>query len=153
MFEASLSLPWLRRDVGYAALNFPRTVRQAELLHETLVSQGTTLDCVLAFEVPGDYVVRRPANRRTCGDCGLTQRANPAGNNAQDSCQDCGGALRRRDDDWEDIVRKRLAVYTEQTAPSLGWYADQGLLTRVTATSPVEEMTRRALAAFSGVGS
>lgn len=133
---------------GFLLDGFPRTVRQAELLHQTLVAEGTALDRVLALDVPADHVVRRLADRRTCGDCGLTQRTDPAGSNEENSCQDCGGALQRRDDDREGTVRKRLAVYAEQTAPLLGWYADQGLLTRVTATGPIEDVTRRALAAI-----
>ena len=40
------------------------------------------------------------------------------------------GEQESRSDDTEDVVRKRLRVYEEQTAPVAGYYADQGLLTR-----------------------
>ncbi|MER8162804.1 adenylate kinase [Streptomyces sp. NPDC094472] len=134
---------------GFLLDGFPRTVRQAELLHQTLVDQDAALDHVLAFEVPDDHVVRRLAARRTCGDCGLVQRRDPVANDGPSSCQACGGALQRRDDDQDEIVRNRLSVYAEQTVPLLRWYAACfGSLTRVNATGPVEEVTRRVLAAI-----
>lgn len=132
---------------GFILDGFPRTVRQAELLQQALTSQDIALDRVLAFDVPDDEIIRRLASRRTCGDCGLIQHTDPAGSSEETTCQACGGALQRRDDDREETVRKRLAVYTEQTVPLLDWYADRGLLARVTATGPVEEVTRRVFAA------
>ncbi|MER6977297.1 adenylate kinase [Streptomyces carpinensis] len=132
---------------GFILDGFPRTVRQAELLHQALVEQGTALDQVLAFHVPDDQIIRRLASRRICGDCRLTQRTDPADSGEENACQACGGSLQRRDDDREETVRKRLALYTEQTAPLLDWYASRWLLTRVTATGLIEEVTRRVFAA------
>lgn len=143
---------------GFLLDGFPRTVRQAELLHETLVGQGTALDRVLAFDVPDDQVVQRLTARRTCAECGLIQHTDPAGADTQGpngpgaagrsaSCHECGGALYRRDDDREETIRNRLAVYADQTVPLLQWYAAQGLLARIDATAPIDRVTHQAVAA------
>ncbi|MDX3225313.1 adenylate kinase [Streptomyces sp. ME19-01-6] len=134
-------------DSGFLLDGFPRTVRQAELLRETLATQGADLDRVLAFDVPDDDVVRRLTARRVCGECGLVQHTDHVGSGKPSSCGGCGGTLQRRDDDREETVRKRLTVHTEQTVPLLDWYTTQGLLTRVNATGQVEQVTQRALAA------
>ncbi|MFJ9714036.1 adenylate kinase [Streptomyces sp. NPDC101234] len=132
---------------GFLLDGFPRTVRQAELLEQTLTAQSIALDRVLAFDVPDDHVVQRLASRRVCGDCGRILHADPVDGSEAHYCQNCGGALRRRDDDREETVRKRLDVYTAQTVPLLDWYTTRALLTRVPATGLIEEVTRRALAA------
>ena len=130
---------------GFLLDGFPRTVRQAELLHRTLKTQGTVLDRVLAFDVPDDHVVRRLAERRICGMCGRVYHTASGTGDRSDSCQDCAGPLQRRDDDQEETVRKRLAVYSEQTTPLLDLYSAHGLLMRVDGTGTVDDVTRRAL--------
>jgi adenylate kinase len=52
-----------------------------------------------------------------------------------------------RDDDGEKTVRRRLTVYSEQTAPLRRWYEARGVLALVDATGLVEEVTRRTFAA------
>jgi adenylate kinase len=50
-----------------------------------------------------------------------------------------------RSDDSEEVVRNRLRVYAEQTAPVAGHYADQGLLTRVLGEGSIQEVQERIL--------
>jgi len=63
-------------------------------------------------------------------------------------CDDCGGELFQRDDDREEVIRHRLEVYAEQTAPLVSFYADEGTLIGLDATGPVDEITERALRAL-----
>ena len=138
---------------GFLLDGFPRTVRQAVLLAEALAEQGTALDRVVAFDVPGEEVVRRLTGRRTCGDCGLTTHLEFSPPRVQGRCDDCGGELTSRDDDQEKTVRRRLTVFTEQTAPVLQWYGERGLVAHVDATGPVAEVTRRTLSAVPAAAS
>ena len=138
---------------GFLLDGFPRTVRQAVLLAEALAEQGTALDRVVAFDVPGEEVVRRLTGRRTCGDCGLTTHLEFSPPRVQGRCDDCGGELTSRDDDQEKTVRRRLTVFTEQTAPVLQWYGARGLVAHVDATGPVAEVTRRTLSAVPAAAS
>ena len=55
---------------------------------------------------------------------------------------------RPRPDDEEDVVRRRLEVYHESTAPVIGFYARRGLLREVDANAEEEDVTERAMAAL-----
>jgi adenylate kinase len=59
--------------------------------------------------------------------------------------------LRQREDDKEDVIRERLRVYREKTAPLIGYYRERGLLRTIDGNRPVEEVASRMLAAL-GVG-
>jgi len=50
---------------------------------------------------------------------------------------------RGRADDNEAVIRNRLAVYAEQTAPLIDHYRQLGLLVAVEASCPVETITTR----------
>ena len=103
---------------------------------------------MLELVVDEDEVVRRLSGRRTCrvrADLARRCSTRPPGTAI---CDDCGGELFQRDDDREETIRHRLEVYTEQTAPLVAFYADEGILVGIDATGPVEEITERALAAL-----
>jgi adenylate kinase len=57
---------------------------------------------------------------------------------------------RQRPDDREDVVRERLRVYREKTAPLIGYYKGLGLLREVDGNRPVAEVTARLLGALDG---
>lgn len=101
---------------GFLLDGYPRTTGQVEALDEMLADQGTSLDAVLELTADTDEVVAR-----------LLKRA-----------QDQGRA-----DDTEDVIRRRLAVYHEETAPLAAVYGERGLLRRVDGMGPVEEVTAR----------
>jgi adenylate kinase len=58
-------------------------------------------------------------------------------------CDRCGGALLQREDDREETIRKRLAVYREQTAPLVAYYRGRGLLKEVDGRGDVSEVFAR----------
>ena len=64
-----------------------------------------------------------------------------------------GRLLRRaeiegRSDDTEEVIRRRLEVYHEQTAPLVDYYLERGLLLQVEAMGEIEEITDRVIAAL-----
>jgi adenylate kinase len=61
------------------------------------------------------------ASRVVCSECGTN--AQEEGEHA--TCHDCGGPLVQRKDDEEAVVRNRLKVYREQTAPLIDYYKDR----------------------------
>jgi adenylate kinase len=63
-------------------------------------------------------------------------------------CPDCGGELYRRDDDAESVIRNRLAVYQEQTAPLVAWYETKKILRVVNAMKSPEETFKAIQAAL-----
>ena len=106
---------------GFLLDGYPRTVAQVETLDNILADEGAKLDRVLHLTVDTDELVRR-----------LLSRAESDG----------------RTDDTEDVIRRRLEVYREQTEPLLGVYAQRGLLVIVNGMGDVAEVTDRVLSAF-----
>ncbi|MGN6244663.1 MAG: adenylate kinase [Motilibacteraceae bacterium] len=134
---------------GFLLDGFPRTVGQAEALDGILADLGTALDVVLELDVDEDELVKRLSGRRTCRACGTAFHVESAPSAAEGVCDACGGELYQRDDDKPETIRRRLEVYTEQTAPLVGFYGERGLLVRIEATGTVEDVTERAMAALA----
>ncbi len=137
---------------GFLLDGFPRTVPQAEALEALLVEREAPLDVVLRLSVPHDEVVRRLTGRRTCDGCGRIFHlvADPPATDGV--CDDCGGALTQRDDDREEVVRRRLEVYTTQTEPLEHFYWERGLLRDVEAVGTPEEVAASATAVLRQYG-
>jgi adenylate kinase len=116
---------------GFLLDGFPRTLEQAGALDAMLAQSGRALTDVLLFDVPEEELVRRLSGRRTCRSCGKGYHLIFDPPHVPGVCDKCGGELFQRDDDNEVTVRKRLAVYGQQTEPLVGYYADHGLLQTV----------------------
>jgi adenylate kinase len=137
---------------GFLLDGFPRTVPQAETLDNLLLEMGAQLDVVLELVVDDDEVVRRLSGRRTCRSCGHIWHVDFDPPSTEGVCDICDGELFQRDDDKPDTVRHRLEVYYEQTAPLVGYYAENGILVGIDAMGPVDDVTDRATAALRPFG-
>jgi adenylate kinase len=128
---------------GFVLDGYPRNAAQAQTLAEI-----TPLDHVLYFDIPEAVLVERISQRRSCPTCGTVYNltANPPRTSGR--CDRDGTPLIQRDDDTEQAVRTRLAVYREQTLPLLDLYRKQGLLRTVAAAGSVEEVDARVRAAL-----
>lgn len=60
--------------------------------------------------------------------------------------------LRGRADDKEEVIRERLRVYREKTAPLIGYYRQRGLLHEIDGNRPVEEVSAQMLGLFGADG-
>ena len=103
---------------GFLFDGFPRTIPQAQALLDT----GVVIDHVVEIAVDDEEIVSRMAGRRVHPASGRIYHTehNPPQVEGVDDVT--GEALVARDDDREEIVRKRLAVYHEQTEPLVGFY-------------------------------
>ncbi len=140
-----------RANNGFVLDGFPRTIPQAQALEEALAERGRPLQAVLRFKIPDEVAVARLAGRRTCSRCERTYNVEFKPPRIEGVCDACGGALIQRDDDREETVRHRLEVYHRDTEPLQKFYWDRGLLREVDAVGPVEEITRRAIAALDDI--
>jgi adenylate kinase len=138
-------------DRGVILDGFPRTAAQAEALDGALAARGRGVDAVLLMDVPEEAILERMTGRRICRECQAPYhiKFNPPA--VEGRCDRCGGALYQRDDDREDTVRHRLAVYREQTLPLVSYYRQQGILHQVDGLGGVDEITER-LARALGTG-
>jgi adenylate kinase len=137
---------------GYLFDGFPRTIPQAEAMRES----GVAIDYVLEIAVPDEAIVERMSGRRTHLPSGRVYhvRFNPPRVAGKDDVT--GEDLVQRDDDREETVRKRLAVYQSQTRPLVDYYsawAREGdprapKYRRIDGLGPVEAVRDAALAAL-----
>ena len=139
---------------GYLFDGFPRTIPQAEAMR----TAGVTLDYVLEIDVADHALIERISGRRVHPGSGRTyhQRFNPPREAGKDDVT--GEPLILRDDDREEVVRKRLSVYQEQTRPLVDYYtrwAGQGgpgapKYRRISGVGSLDEIRARVMAALSG---
>lgn len=124
---------------GFVLDGFPRTVPQAVALDGLMAGRGPLI--VLVMVVPEDELVRRMRWRRVCRDCGASHggldvpelAGHQGGEGPVESgrCRSCGGPLVVRADDSEAVIRHRLHVYAEQTAPLVDYYQDRPTFARI----------------------
>jgi len=119
---------------------FPRTVNQALALEEMLKDKGEKISKVLFFDVPDEVIIDRLSGRRVCSKCGAVYHVKYNPPKVEGVCDLCGGSLVQRDDDREEVVKKRLEVYRKQTQPLIEFYQDRGIIYRLDAEKGVEEL-------------
>lgn len=105
---------------GFLFDGFPRTIPQAR----AVVDAGIAIEYVVEITLADEEVVRRIAGRRIHESSGRVYHVdfNPPQVDGRDD--DTGEPLVLRDDDREETVRERLAVYRRQTAPLVDFYRD-----------------------------
>ena len=119
---------------------FPRTVNQALALEEMLKGKGEKISKVLFFDVHDEVIIDRLSGRRVCSKCGAVYHVKYNPPKIEGVCDLCGGSLVQRDDDKEEVVRKRLEVYRKQTQPLIEFYQDRSIIYRLDAGKGVEEL-------------
>ncbi len=128
---------------GFLLDGFPRTVPQAKALQDLLLSRNQKLDVVLALEVPRELLIERAVLRRTDKRTGQIYHL-------KYSPPPPDAVLEHREDDREEVVRKRLDTYEAMTAELLPHYEKIGILKRINGVGTVEEVTARVLQALGG---
>lgn len=125
---------------GYVLDGFPRTIPQAESLDAALEKLGSKVDYAINVEVPDENIVRRMSGRRACVACGATYHIVHIPTKVEGICDRCGSKLILRDDDKPETVKKRLAVYHEQTQPLIDYYNDKKVLVEVDGTKDMNDV-------------
>ena len=106
---------------GFMLDGFPRTIAQAEALDAMLAKLQLKLDAVVNLVIDDDTVLGRLTSRRVCRQCGEIYNTVLKPSSKEGVCDKCGGEVVQRDDDKEEVIRKRLSVFHEQTAPLIDY--------------------------------
>jgi adenylate kinase len=122
---------------GYILDGFPRTLGQAESF-ASMVQAGPATFCVIDVEVPREELLRRLSGRRWCPSCQATYHIDNHPPRSASSCDNCGGQLIQREDDREQSVTRRLAVYDERTAPLRQYYRTRSCFHQLNGNRPVD---------------
>ncbi len=110
---------------GFLLDGYPRTTAQVAELDSMLEASGLALDVVVEITADAEAVVAR-----------LLKRAGEQG----------------RADDTEPVIRHRLEVYAESTAPLVDVYAERGLLVQVDGMGEIDVVTGRIMEALAARG-
>jgi adenylate kinase len=107
-------------QAGFLFDGFPRTIPQAEAMKQA----GVEIDYVVEIDVPDEAIVERMSGRRSHPASGRTYHVkfNPPKVANKDDVT--GEDLVQREDDKEEVVKKRLEVYHAQTKQLVGYYSD-----------------------------
>lgn len=136
---------------GFLFDGFPRTVPQAEALEARLAARGRALQAVVLLEVAEESLVRRLSLRRVCSQCGAIYHLEGHPPKAEGLCDVEGATLMHRSDDHESVIRERLAVYNQKTAPLVDFYRSRGLLVRLDSSLPVDVVQSNLFQALDAV--
>ena len=129
---------------GFLLDGFPRNTEQADALNASLTGLDRRLTAALLIEVPDDVVVQRLAGRRVCvKNAGHIYHVVYDPPKHEGICDQDGARLIQRDDDQEDTIRHRLAVYATKTAPLIEYYDEKGLLRRFDGSRSANEVHDR----------
>ena len=118
-------LDWDDAKDGFLLDGYPRTADQVVELDSILNDKGESLNAVVLITADTDEVVRRLLGR---------------------------AAEQGRADDTEDVIRRRLEVYAEQTAPLIDVYSKRNLVVEVDGLGAVDEVTSRIVEALASRG-
>lgn len=110
---------------GFLLDGYPRTIDQVSELDYILLESGKKLDVVVQLTADGDELLRR-----------LSGRALEQG----------------RSDDTPEVIKRRLDVYDEQTAPLIDVYVSRGVVAKIDGLGDISEVTSRIIEAIDARG-
>ncbi|TJY71535.1 adenylate kinase [Arthrobacter sp. CAU 1506] len=109
---------------GFLLDGYPRTSGQVDELDNILAEAGSQLDIVLQLTADDEELVKRLLGR---------------------------AAQEGRSDDNETVIRRRLALYHEETAVVVNRYAERGIVATVDGIGDIDDVTERIMTALKSV--
>ncbi len=137
-------------ESGVILDGFPRNLKQAKALDETLAKQAKAIDKVVYIKVSEEELLGRLSGRRVCRNCQTSYHATDSPPKVWGKCDQCGGELYQRPDDIAQTVKERLRVYFAQTAPLIDYYTQSGKLLEIDGKEGIDKISRRIVLALRG---
>ena len=130
---------------GFILDGFPRTIKQAKELDKLM--EDMNIDDVQLVNIIADEeeIVKRLNNRRACKKCGHIFTLDEIKDT--NDCPNCREvkSFYLRDDDKEDVIRKRLEVFRKNTTPVLDYYHKKGKVVTVNGLGEINEVNQKLL--------
>lgn len=133
---------------GYILDGYPRTLAQAEILSKIFDELGPETIHLIKLEAKDEVMIQRISNRLVCSSCGNILTKDVVKENF--SCPKCNSVnsyYKRKDDD-EEVIKNRLKLYHEQTAPVFDYYKDKSHVIEIDGTRTIEEIKKDILDAL-----
>lgn len=112
---------------GFILDGYPRNITQA---HE--LETKYKIDAAVLLDVPVWLLLSRLTNRRVCRKCGEVYNLVNLRPKVEGVCDKDGGEVYQRDDDKEEAIKERFALYEKVTMPLIEYYRKKGILKQVT---------------------
>ena len=128
---------------GFLLDGFPRTVVQAQKLDQMLREQRQKIDLAIKFNLTDQVILKRLSGRLVCPSCNSNYNIYFSPPLKDTLCDNCGGRLVKREDDQEEVVKNRMAVYRRQSEPVEEYYRSQKKLFPVDASVAAEELFKQ----------
>lgn len=138
MIDSNLNKPECKR--GFLLDGFPRSIPQAEKLDSMLKKRKAKLDAVIEFGIDDKLLIKRITGRLIHPSSGRSYHEEFAPPKVPMKDDETGEPLIKRSDDNADALKKRLAVYHNQTQPLIDYYAIQGIHYYVNAAQSSEKV-------------
>ena len=122
---------------GFILDGFPRTFNQVKELENAM---GNNSYDVINLKTEDDLLIKRLSNRRICRNCGAIYHLINIPPERKGICDKCGGPLYQREDDREDVVKERLALFHTKAQPIIDYYQEKGILRNVDASLPLQKI-------------
>ena len=126
---------------GFVLDGFPRTIKQAVSLDESLAAVGKKIDAVINLEIDDEKIVERMVGRRSCPQCGGVYHVENLKPKVEGVCDKDGAELIQRPDDTPEVVSNRLETYHRQTEPVVDYYKQQNIVYNIDANEEADEVT------------
>nr|MCU0365386.1 nucleoside monophosphate kinase [Ignavibacteriaceae bacterium] len=130
---------------GFILDGFPRTTNQAVELDKLL--QEMSIDDIKLINIYADEeeIVKRLSSRRACKKCDHIFSLSEIEHSK--TCPDCKAkdSFYLREDDKEEVIRKRLEVFRKSTEPVLNYYKKQGKVISINGIGSVAEVNKELL--------
>ncbi len=110
---------------------YPRTISQAVSLDQFLLQKNKKINFCFLIELSEEEIIKRLTARRICENCGAIYNLNFKRPKIENFCDFCNNKLIQREDDKEEIIRERIAVYYKNTLPLIEYYEKRNSLYRI----------------------
>lgn len=124
---------------------FPRNVAQVETLRELLAEWNTEFGWIFYVMADDQRIIDRITGRRTCSQCQTAYHLTNNPPKSEGVCDRCGGELVQRPDSTEEVVRRRLQVFADETLPAIEALKKESSYVEIDGNVPIEEVSAQIL--------
>ncbi|BCX14552.1 MAG: adenylate kinase [Patescibacteria group bacterium] len=124
---------------------YPRFLGQFLDLEKWLDKRDKKVDYVVFLEVDEEESIKRLSSRRVCPKCGAVYNLLTNPPHVDNICDVCDETLVQREDDKEEVVRRRFIEYKENVLPLLDFLRNKDYFVKVNGEAKIDEVTAEIL--------
>jgi adenylate kinase len=130
---------------GFILDGFPRTTQQAYILNKIFSELNFGKPILIKLDAKDEIIISRLSNRLVCSRCGnIIVNTDYIENYSCPVCKSLNSYIKRKDDD-EEVVRRRLKVYHETTAPVFEFYQNKATIIEINGSQEIDYVTSNIL--------